>query len=267
MHKLSYLLLFFFFATASGQATKRQLVWADEFNKPGKPDSSKWRYDLGTGENGWGNDELEYYTDRPENALVTNGVLQINAIREDYHDRKYTSARLLSHQKFSFRYGYVAVRARLPEGKGTWPAIWMLGSNFAEVGWPACGEIDIMEHRGNEPGKIFGTLHYPGHSGAEGNGHTTLVPDASTRFHLYSLEWSPSFIRICVDHRLYHTVPNNRQIPFNHNFFFILNLAMGGGFGGAVDPAFSKATMEVDYIRVYKLKGMDKSQKAKRKSR
>lgn len=251
MKKLCMIFFVLLYVGAKAQQ-KRQLLWADEFNVPGKPDTSRWGYDIGNGEDGWGNQELEYYTDRPANVIVQDGVLKITAQREDYAGKQFTSARLLSHKKFSFRYGRVEVRAKLPAGKGTWPAIWMLGSNFAELGWPGCGEIDIMEHRGYEPNKIFGTLHYPGHSGASGNGKTRMIKDACTRFHIYSLEWSPRAIKIYVDHILLHSVPNNAKIPFNHDFFFILNVAMGGGFAGAIDPDFSAATMEVDYIRVYK---------------
>lgn len=228
------------------------LVWSDEFNTDGAPDPTKWGYDIGTGGNGWGNNELEYYTSRPENAIVQNGVLKITAIKESYSGSAYTSARLLSKDKFAFTYGKIEVKAKLPAGVGTWPAIWMLGSDIAIAGWPACGEIDIMEHRGSELNKIFGTLHYPGRSGGNADGGTTVISNATTEFHIYSLEWSASSIQIYVDGLLYHTVNNSGSIPFNHDFFFIMNVAMGGGFAGNIDPAFTKDSMEVDYIRVYK---------------
>jgi len=128
----------------------------------------------------------------------------------------------------------------------------MLGSNIASAGWPNCGEIDIMEHRGSELNKIFGTLHYPGHSGGSANGNTIMITNATTAFHVYSMDWSATDIKIYVDGQLFHTVANSAAIPFNQDFFFILNVAMGGGFGGPVDPALNSATMEVDYIRVYK---------------
>lgn len=226
-----------------------KLIWADEFKRNGAPDSSKWGYDLGAG--GWGNEELEYYTSRPQNAVVKNGVLRITALREDYQGSAYTSARLLSKMKFSFRYGRVEARAKLPVGIGTWPAIWMLGNDIDKAGWPECGEIDIMEHRGKEPGKIFGTLHYPGHSGGAGNGNTRMITAPYSKFHVFALEWSPADIKIYVDGQLYHRVVNTADIPFHQDFFLIMNLAMGGGFAGPVDPAFKQATMEVDYIRVY----------------
>jgi beta-glucanase (GH16 family) len=231
-------------------ATALGLVWSDEFNTNGAPDPAKWGYDLGAG--GYGNNELEYYTNRPENVIVENGVLKIKAIKENYNGSPYTSARLLSKGNFAFKYGKVEVSAKLPAGVGTWPARWMLGDNNNTVGWPDCGEIDIMEHRGSELNKIFGTFHYPGHSGGNADGGTKMISNATTAFHKYSLDWSASAIRIYVDDQLVHSLANSASVPFNHDFFFILNVAMGGTFGGSVEPNFSNATMEVDYIRVYK---------------
>jgi beta-glucanase (GH16 family) len=228
------------------------LYWADEFNTDGVPDPTKWGYDIGTGSGGWGNQELEYYTNRTENVTVQNGKLKIKAIKENYSGSTYTSARLLSKGLFSFKYGKVEIRAKLPEGVGTWPALWMLGNDVNTVGWPACGEIDIMEHRGNELNKIFGTLHYPGRSGGNANGATKVISNATTDFHIYSIEWSASAITISVDNQAYHTVANTSMLPFNHDFFLILNVAMGGTFGGSVNQGFTNATMEVDYVRVYK---------------
>ena len=229
-----------------------KLIWSDEFNTNGPPDSSKWGYDMGNGEDGWGNSEFQYYTNRPENVIVEGGVLKIKAIKEHYQGYAYTSARLHSKNKFAFTYGKVEVRAKLPAGVGTWPAIWMLGIGIGHKNWPACGEIDIMEHRGAELNKIFGTLHYPGRSGGKADGGTTIISNATTGFHIYSLEWTSSFLKIYVDDLLYHTVNNSESLPFNHDFYFILDLAMGGTFGGAIDPAFTDATLEVDYIKVYR---------------
>ncbi len=225
------------------------LLWSDEFNINGAPDASKWGYDLGGG--GWGNAELQYYTNRPENVIVQNGVLRINLIKEIFSGSNYTSTRMLSKGKFIFKYGVVEARAKLPAGGGTWPAIWMLGDNINTVGWPACGEIDIMEHKGNDLNRIYGTLHYPGRSGGSADGNTKVISNASTEFHIYKVEWTAAAIKIYVDDVLFHTVVNSNAIPFNHNFFLILNVAMGGTFGGAVDPAFTNASMEVDYVRVY----------------
>ncbi|MEP7252480.1 MAG: family 16 glycosylhydrolase [Ginsengibacter sp.] len=228
------------------------LLWSDEFNTDGPPDPAKWGYDIGTGGNGWGNNELEYYTNRPENSIVQNGVLKIKAIKESYSGSGYTSARILSQNKFAFTYGTVEFRAKLPAGVGTWPALWTLGSNVSTVGWPACGEMDVMEMIGRDLNKIFGTLHYPGRSGGNADGSTTVISNASTQFHTYSMEWTPSIIKISVDSMVYHTVVNTTSLPFNHDFFLIMNIAIGGNFGGDVDPAFVSDSMEVDYVRVYK---------------
>ncbi len=235
--------------TVTVAAATPSLVWSEEFNVDGAPNAAKWGYDLGAG--GWGNNELQYYTSRPENAVVLNGVLKITAIKEPYNGSAYTSARLLSKDKFSFKYGRIEVRAKVPATGGTWPAIWMLGSNINTTPWPGCGEIDIMEHVGNTPNKIYGTLHYPGHSGANGDGSNTIIPDATTTFHNYILEWSASTIKFYVDTQLYYTFSNNSSTPFNQNFFVILNMAMGGNFGGAVSPSFTSDTFEIDYVRVY----------------
>lgn len=228
------------------------LIWADEFNTGSRPDTSKWSYNIGTGNNGWGNQELQYYTDRPQNAEVSDGTLKIRAIKEDHNGSAYTSARLLTKGKFDFKYGKVEVRAKLPVGKGTWPAIWMLGANISEAGWPGCGEIDIMEHKGSVPGKIYGTVHHPGHSGANGDGLTTMTARVSEDFHIYTADWSATSIRFYVDGKLYYTFANNAAVPFNHHFFILLNFAVGGTFGGPVDPAFTSGVLEIDYVRVYR---------------
>ncbi len=225
------------------------LIWSEEFNTDGAPDPAKWGYDLGAG--GWGNNELQYYTSRPENVVIINGALKITAKRESFMSSAFTSTRLISKDKFSFKYGKVEVRAKLPIGVGTWPAIWMLGSNINTVSWPGCGEIDIMEHVGKTQNKIYGTLHYPGRSGGNADGANINVSNVSTEFHIYSVEWSASFIKIYADNQLFFTYVNNGSTPFNQNFFMILNVAMGGDFGGPVDAAFSNSSMEIDYVRVY----------------
>ena len=228
------------------------LVWSDEFATDGAPDPTKWGYDIGTGSNGWGNAELQYYTNRSDNVIVQNGVLKIKAMKENYSGSAYTSARILTKNKFAFTYGKVEVRAKMPIGVGTWPAIWMLGSNIDNVSWPACGEIDIMEHLGRDLNNIYGTLHYPGRFGGSADGATRRIANAATEFHIYSLDWSASSIKLSVDGQVVHTVANSTAIPFNHDFFLILNVAMGGNFAGPVDAAFSNSTMEIDYVRVYK---------------
>lgn len=227
------------------------LVWSDEFDTPGSPDASKWGYDIGTGSNGWGNNELEYYTSRTDNAIVSNGTLKIIARKEAYSGSAYTSARMLTRNLFSFQYGKIEVRAKLPAGTGTWPAIWMLGNNIGSVGWPACGEIDIMEQNGSHKSTIYGTLHYPTQKGQYGDGGTTNIFTATSDFHRYAAIWTANSIQLLVDDVVYYTLPNNSSIPFNQKFFIILNVAMGGGFGGTVDPAFTSDQMEVDYVRVY----------------
>lgn len=225
------------------------LVFSDEFNTDGAPDSSKWGYDIGAG--GWGNAEAQYYTNSANNVVVQGGNLKITARAENFNGSSYTSARLKSENKFEFTYGKVEVRAKLPTGGGTWPAIWMLGQNYATNTWPACGEIDIMEHKGNEQDKIYGTLHYPGNSGGNGNSNSTNVSNVSSQFHVYKAVWSPTSVKLYVDDVLFHTVANNGTLPFNADFFLILNVAMGGTFGGAIAPGFVQSSMEIDYVRVY----------------
>ena len=226
------------------------LVWSDEFNNDGAPDPSKWGYDIGNN-NGWGNNELQYYTNRIENASVSNGTLKITAKRENFSGFNFTSARLLTKNKFTTKYGKIEARAKLPSGVGTWPAIWMLGANIDQVGWPACGEIDIMEHKGSDENRVYGTLHYPGRSGGNADGKTTVVPNVASTFHVYAVEWTPAAIKISVDGTVFYTYNNSASTPFNHNFFIILNVAMGGTFGGPVVPGFNSSFMEVDYVRVY----------------
>ena len=225
-------------------------IWSDEFNINGVPDASKWTYDLGAG--GWGNSEQQYYTNRPANVTVQNGVLKITAIKESYSGSSYTSARIKSQGLYAFTYGRIEISAKLPSALGTWPALWMLGSNQPNVGWPACGEMDIMEQKGNELNKIYGTIHYPGHSGGGGIGSTLTIANSSTQFHKYTLDWSAAAIKMYVDNVLFLTVPNTSALPFNQDFFFIFYVAMGGTFGGTISPSFTSDTMEVDYIRVYK---------------
>jgi beta-glucanase (GH16 family) len=225
------------------------VVWSDEFDTPGLPDATKWEYDLGAG--GWGNNEVQYYTNRIDNASVSGGTLKITLKKEAYLGSQYTSARLLTRGKYSFKYGRIEARAKLPAGGGTWPAIWMLGDNISTAGWPACGEIDVMEHVGNQLNKIYGSLHHPGHSGGNPDGGTTIISNATSEFHKYAMEWSSTTIKFFVDDVPFYTFGNTSSLPFNQNFFIILNVAMGGNFGGTVDPAFVSAAMEIDYVRVY----------------
>jgi hypothetical protein len=224
------------------------LKFSDEFNTDGAPDPAKWSYDLGTGSGGWGNGEAQTYTNSSDNVIVAGGNLKITAKKVG---TSYTSSRLKSEGKYKFTYGKVEVRAKLPAGGGTWPAIWMLGSDYATNTWPGCGEIDIMEHKGNEPNVIHGTLHYPGRSGGNADGNKVTITNASTEFHVYKTIWSPTNIQIFVDDKLIHSRANDNTIPFNKDFFLIFNVAMGGTFGGAIDPAFTQSAMEIDYVKVY----------------
>lgn len=230
---------------------KYKLIWSDEFNTKGAPDSTKWSYDIGTGDWGWGNNEKEYYTNRTQNVNIAKGMLKITALKENYNGSAYTSTRMLTRDKFNFTYGKVEVRAKLPVGVGTWPAIWMLGSNIKAEGWPNCGEIDIMEHKGCEPNKIYSTLHYPKRFGDKADGDSIAIKKISSAFHKYSLEWTAASIKFYVDDVQVKSYVNDNASPFHKNFHIILNVAMGGNFAGPLDPTITKASMEVDYVRVY----------------
>lgn len=225
------------------------LVFSDEFNLDGAPDATKWSYDLGAG--GWGNNEAQFYTSNSSNVIVQGGNLKITAKAEAVSGANYTSARLKSENKFEFTYGKIEFRAKLPVGGGTWPALWSLGQNYATNTWPTCGEIDVMEHKGNNPNVIYGTCHYPGVSPGGGNSNNTTSSNVATQFHIYKAIWSPTSIKFYVDDVLYHSVANTNALPFNSDFFLIMNVAMGGDFGGAISPSFVQSSMEVDYVRVY----------------
>ncbi|MBQ4822349.1 family 16 glycosylhydrolase [Aquimarina sp. MMG016] len=225
------------------------LIWSDEFDINGAPSATNWTYDLGTGTNGWGNNESQTYTNDPSNVIVENGLLKITAIAEN---GGYTSARIKSQDLFEFTYGRVEVRAKLPAGGGTWPAIWMLGANIPDIGWPNCGEIDIMEHVGNNQDVVSSALHFPGNSGGNPIFKATDVPGASMDFHVYAVEWSSSDIVFFIDGVEYHRYSYTQNLPFyNKDFFLILNVAMGGSFGGTIDSGFTESSMEIDYVRVY----------------
>lgn len=236
---------------ATGSGNNDVLVWADEFDIDGAPCSGNWSFNIGTGTNGWGNGEEQYYTDRTDNISVENGILNITAKREDFSGSDYTSSRIVSQNKFEFTYGRVELRAKLPTGGGTWPALWMLGADFETNPWPAAGEIDIMEHVGNSQDEIFSSLHYPGASGGNAMSSSTIIPGASDDFHIYSLEWTEDEITFAVDGTPFYVFTNSSNLPFDKDFFLIFNVAMGGSFGGTIDPAFMESTMSVDYVRVY----------------
>ena len=221
----------------------------------GAPSEENWNYDIGRGSNGWGNNEAQYYTDRADNVIVEDGLLKITAKKESFEGADYTSARLLTQDKFEFTYGRVDVKAKLAGGGGTWPAIWMLGANFQTVGWPRCGEIDIMEYVGNNPGKVQSAIHTPSSSGATVNVKSTEIENETTDFHVYSTIWTEDEIKFLVDDELFYTYrpeeKNDQTWPFDLDQFLILNVAMGGTLGGTIDPDFTESTMEIDYVRVY----------------
>lgn len=225
------------------------LKWSDEFDYTGAPDASKWVMETGTGQSGWGNNEEQYY--RAENANVSGGTLKITAKSEVFGGKQYTSARMKTEGLYDFTYGKVEIKAKLPTGSGTWPALWALGANYQTNVWPKCGEIDIMEHKGNEQNKVHGTLHMEGGSGSNGPSGNTTVPGLSDDFHIYTLHWSATKIIWSIDNVPFYTYNNNSGTPFNADFFLIMNVAMGGNFGGAIAPGFTSSSMEVDYIRVY----------------
>lgn len=238
----------------------RTLVWADEFDKPGLPDSTKWGYDVGG--NGWGNNELEYYTaKRTENACIENGKLVIEARKEAYKGSNYTSARLLTKGIADWKYGRIEAMAKLPKGVGTWPAVWMLGKNISSAGWPLGGEIDIMEHVGFDEGVVHGTIHCEAYNHSKGTqkGDQISVKNVTSDFHLYATEWTASQIDFFVDDQKFYSVQKSvlgsteAQWPFDQPFFLILNVAVGGAWGGqkGVDETIWPQRMEVDYIRVY----------------
>jgi beta-glucanase (GH16 family) len=246
-------------AAATGGSPWR-LVWSDEFDTDGLPDPKKWGYDVGG--HGWGNEELQHYTEgRLENARVEDGHLVIEARREPWEGREYTSARLVTRDRAAWQYGRIEVRARLPAGRGTWPAIWMLpkGFEFGKGVWPDEGEIDIMEHVGYDEGLVHGTVHCKKYYHKLGNqkGAQIRVPDATTAFHEYALQWYPDRIEALMDGTLYFTYPNEGTgpdaWPFDKPFYLILNIAVGGSWGGArgVDPDVYPQRLVVDYVRVY----------------
>lgn len=237
-----------------------ELVMADEFDTNGAPNNAFWNYNIGTGQNGWGNGELQYYTNRTENVTVQNGTLIITARKEDFNGSGYTSARLLTKGKFEQTYGRFEARMRLPYGKGIWPAFWLLGddSNGTQV-WPQIGEIDIMEYVGDKPTSIFGTVHGPGYSGGESISKSYVLQNDrfDTGFHVFGIEWGPDYINYYVDDVLYNQI-TPEDVPgewvFNRGpFYIILNLAVGGALPGSpnAETVFPQ-TLLVDYVRVYK---------------
>lgn len=245
-------------ARKSPAANGWALHWSDEFNYTGLPDETKWKFE--TGGHGWGNHELQYYTDRDTgNAFVKDGLLRITALKKQFDKNGCTSAKLITRGKKLFQYGRIEVRAKLPAGRGTWPAIWMLGDNIDKADWPACGEIDIMEHVGFKKDSIFGSIHTKAYNHVAGTQTTKgmFIRDPYTSFHTYSVEWTPEKISFFFDDQHYLDFSNQHKTtdewPFDAPFYLILNLAVGGDWGGqqGVDDSIFPATLFVDYVRVY----------------
>ena len=240
-----------------------RLVWSDEFDYNGLPDPKKWGYDVGG--HGWGNKELQYYTEaRKENARVENGKLIIEARKDAWEGHEYTSARLISKGKGDWTYGRIEVRAKLPSGNGTWPAIWMLPTGHEYGSWPSGGEIDIMEHVGFDPDVIHFSIHTKAYNHKINTQKTATikVDDARSGFNVYTVEWTPEEIRGYVNEQKYFTFKNERltnpaadfqQWPFDKPFHLLLNIAVGGTWGGAkgVDETIWPQRMEIDYVRIY----------------
>jgi beta-glucanase (GH16 family) len=248
-------------AANSSQAGKWTLVWSDEFNYQGLPDTNKWDYEQGFVRN----HESQYYTTgRLENARVEHGHLVIEGRKEHFTPPnqapvEYTSASLTTQTKASWEYGRIEVRAKLPRGRGTWPAIWMLGINITQAGWPACGEIDIMEFLGRETNNIHGTLHYAVNGQHQSDTSIMNTAKPYEKFHVYAIEWTPDRIDLFFDHTKYHTVFIDKagtgfDNPFRKPQYLIINLALGGDWGGAIDDSALPQKYLIDYVRVYKAK-------------
>ena len=250
-----FLITFFIVETALSQ--NYQLVWSDEFNGTSL-DQNSWTRE--TGGNGWGNNELEYYTDREDNSFIQDGILTIKAVKENYGNRSYTSARIKTQGKQFFKYGKIEARIKLPYGQGIWPAFWLLGENITSVGWPACGEIDIMEMIGGTSGntsdsKVYGTAHWDqnGHASYGGN-YTLSSGKFSDDFHTFAIVWDSQKITWYIDDKSYVSIDITPAAlnEFQNNFFIILNLAVGGNWPGNPDgTTVFPQTMQVDYVRVY----------------
>ncbi|RCW33926.1 family 16 glycosylhydrolase [Marinilabilia salmonicolor] len=237
-----------------------ELVWSEEFDYEGLPDETKWNYDTVGNSYGWGNNELQYYTVRDKkNAWVDGEYLNITAVREKRDDFNYTSARLTTKEKGDWLYGRMEIRAQVPGGRGIWPAIWMLPTDWEYGGWPESGEIDIMEHVGYDSDSIHTTVHTEAFNHGIGTqkGKATYVPDCEEAFYVYAIEWDEEKIDFFIDDKLVFTFNNTKsgpaEWPFDKRFHLILNVAVGGNWGGVhgVDDSIFPSTMKVDYVRIY----------------
>ncbi|MCF8308154.1 MAG: glycoside hydrolase family 16 protein [Bacteroidales bacterium] len=271
MNKITGFLIALAFLAASCENEKKeipvpegyQLVWHDEFDYNGLPDAEKWSYDTVGNDYGWGNNELQYYTSRDkDNAFVDGEKLHIKAIKEEKGKRDYTSARLITKNKGDWKYGRFEFRAKLPQGRGIWPAIWMLPTDWEYGDWPASGEIDIMEHVGYNPDSVFASAHTEAYNHVKGTNKTEgiKVRNIYDEFHTYTLEWEEDEYRVFFDDIHFFTFENEnktfKEWPFDKPFHILLNVAVGGNWGGkeGVDDAIFPQEMIVDYVRVYKKK-------------
>jgi beta-glucanase (GH16 family) len=269
MRKLILTIMVLVLAAGCSRTDERKIVWSDEFNYSGLPDSSKWDYEEGFIRN----NELQYYTRaRKENAHVENGLLVIegrmekiknssykhgsNHWQEQPEFAQYTAASLITLNRASWRYGRIEVRAKLPQGKGVWPAIWTLGVNHSQIHWPGCGEIDIMEYVGKEPDRVHATVHYDFNGKHQLDGENLQTDSPYADFHIYAIEWFPDRIEFFFDKTLYHTflldkVGKSEDNPFRKPHYILINLALGGSWGGPIDDAILPQKYQIDYIRVY----------------
>lgn len=237
-------------------ADREGLVWNDEFDQS-TLDTSKWNFQTGDGTAegipGWGNGEEQTYTNRTQNLQLENGFLKITARKESLQGKSYTSARINTQDKFSFQYGRIVVRAKLPKIAGTWPAVWMLGDNYSNVGWPRCGEIDFIEQNGQEKDKIIGTSHWFDEGSSNNAKYSTILdfPNLTESFQKYTLVWNEAYIRMFVGSAKYYEIALNDTLPFDQPFFLLINLAMGGTLGGNINSTFLQEDFLIDYIRVY----------------
>ncbi|MDR2496210.1 MAG: glycoside hydrolase family 16 protein [Tannerellaceae bacterium] len=260
MKNVYYLLLLVLPALVCCRAeaqSERRLLWAEEFNYSGAPDPSKWTYEEGFIRN----NEAQFYTRRAENATVADGMLVITARKEAYGDAAYTSASLHTRGLYEFQGGRIEVRAKLPSGRGVWPAVWTLGTNIGKVGWPLCGEIDIMEFVGYEPGKVYANVHTGNynHSKGTGRGGHLDVSKPSDDFHVYAVEWFDGRMDFYFDDRKYFSCVRKGEgvgeWPFDAPQYLIINLAIGGAWGGqkGIDEGIFPVEYRIDYVRFYQL--------------
>jgi beta-glucanase (GH16 family) len=232
------------------------LVWSEEF-ETNSLDNSTWTHDLGDGSAfgipGWGNQEVQTYTASSKNLKIANGFLTITALKENLDGKSYTSARIKSQNKFSFKHGQLKVRAKFPQSKGTWPAVWLMGANLDAVGWPNCGEIDLIEQNGQEKNKILGTVHWKNtadNTNAKFSDEITAA-NVGADFKEYRLIWNENTIKMYIESVKYFDINLNESLPFNQEFFLLLNVAMGGSLGGDIPASFNQDSMVIDYIRLY----------------